>query len=284
MPIAQRRPEWLKKKIEFDNGLETRALLNGLGLNTVCREAKCPNISECFKNAHAAFLILGRYCTRNCSFCNVEKQKPNEPDRDEPGKVARAVAIMGLKHVVVTSVTRDDLSDGGAAMFVNTVKEIKKIRSHKKITIELLIPDLLGNTQALESITDSSPDIIGHNLETVPRLYNFRPRANYARSLFVLKHVKKTNGKIRTKSALMLGLGEKEKEVTDVMEDLRMVGCDFLALGQYLRPSLKHTEVAEYIAPGQFQRYKGFALQKGFKHVESGPYVRSSFLAASYLA
>ncbi|MEK7849801.1 MAG: lipoyl synthase [Candidatus Omnitrophota bacterium] len=284
MPEQQRRPEWLKKKIEFDKGRQTSALLNELGLNTVCREAKCPNISECYKNAHAAFLILGRYCTRNCSFCNVEKQKPDEPDPDEPGKVARAVATMGLKHVVVTSVTRDDLADGGAAMFVNTVKEIRKIRSRKKITIELLIPDLRGDVQALETVAGSLPDIIAHNLETVPRLYNFRPRANYARSIFVLKHVKKTNGKIRTKSALMLGLGEKEKEVTDAMEDLKVVGCDFLALGQYLRPSLKHTEIAEYIAPGQFQRYKALALQKGFKHVESGPYVRSSFLAASYLA
>lgn len=284
MPKQQRRPEWLKKKIEFDAGLETTALLKELGLNTVCREAKCPNISECFKNAHAAFLILGRYCTRNCSFCNVGKQKPADPDPDEPGKIARAVAAMGLKHVVVTSVTRDDLSDGGAGIFVETVEEIRKIKSHKKITIELLIPDLSGNTQALETIADSSPDIIGHNLETVPRLYNFRPRANYARSLFVLKHAKKTNGKIRTKSALMLGLGEKEKEVMDVLEDLIMVGCDFLALGQYLRPSLKHAEVAEYIAPAQFRRYRDFALRQGFKHVESGPYVRSSFLAASYLA
>ncbi|MFH0940957.1 MAG: lipoyl synthase, partial [Candidatus Omnitrophota bacterium] len=237
MPLSQRRPEWLKKKIEFDKGRQTSALLNEMGLNTVCREAKCPNISECFKNAHAAFLILGKYCTRSCAFCNVLKQEPKPPDPDEPRKIAAAVQRMGLKHVVVTSVTRDDLADGGAAMFVNTVKEIRKIRSRKKITIELLIPDLRGDIQALETVAGSLPDIIGHNLETVPRLYNFRPRANYARSLFVLKHVKKTNGKIRTKSALMLGLGEKEKEVTNTMEDLKVVGCDFLALGQYLRPS-----------------------------------------------
>jgi len=281
---SERRPEWLKKKIEFDDSSQTRSLLSALGLNTVCREAKCPNISECYKNAHAAFLILGRYCTRNCSFCNVEKQKPIAPDPDEPANVAQAVIKMGLKHVVITSVTRDDLSDGGAQAFVNTVKEIKKISHDKKITIELLIPDLLGNTCALETIASSLPDIIAHNLETVPRLYDFRPRANYARSLFVLKHAKKTNAMIRTKSALMLGLGENEKEVTDVMEDLRMVDCDFLALGQYLAPSLKHAQVAEYITPEQFDRYKILALRLGFKHVESGPYVRSSFLAASYLA
>ncbi|OIO36145.1 MAG: lipoyl synthase [Candidatus Omnitrophica bacterium CG1_02_44_16] len=284
MPEQQRRPEWLKKKIEFNNGSQTSALLNGLGLNTVCREAKCPNISECYKNAHAAFLILGRYCTRDCSFCNVEKQEPLALDPKEPARVALAVAKMGLKHVVITSVTRDDLSDGGAQTFVDTVKEIKKASPDKKIMIELLIPDLLGDTRSLETLASSLPDIIAHNLETVPRLYNFRPKANYARSLFVLKHVKITNPKIRTKSALILGLGEKEKEVTDVLEDLRMVDCDFLALGQYLQPSLKHTKVTEYITPDQFSCYKKLALRLGFKHVESGPYVRSSFLAASYLA
>lgn len=276
----KRRPQWLKKKIDFDRTHATRALLNQFGLNTVCQEAKCPNISECFKNKHATFLILGKYCTRNCSFCNVEKLKPLPLDEDEPKKVACAVKAMGLKHAVITSVTRDDLPDGGACVFIKTVSEIRKLSG--AITIELLIPDFNGDEKNIRDAAKNKPDIIGHNIETVPRLYSLRPQADYRRSLLVLKYIKDADKNIRTKSALMLGLGEKKDEVIGVMKDLRKVGCDFLALGQYLQPSIKNIEVAEYIPPEQFQRYKSQAIKMGFKHVESGPYVRSSYRATHF--
>jgi lipoic acid synthetase len=276
-----RRPAWLKKRIDFDKSRSTSALLNQIGIHTVCKEAKCPNISECFKKGHATFLILGQYCTRRCTFCNVEKQIPQPVDTKEPRKVAEAVQKMGLKHAVITSVTRDDLPDGGASLFAQTVEMVRQLQP--AVSIELLIPDFKGDLKALASVAESAPDIIGHNIETVPRLYNLRPGANYARSLHMLKHIKKLNRDIYTKSALMLGLGEKEKEVLEALEDLRNVGCDFLALGQYLRPSLKHAEVIEYIPPEEFDRYKALGGQLGFKHIEAGPYVRSSYMAAQYL-
>lgn len=278
MQIA-RRPEWLKKKIEFASGRPTGALLNAIGIHTVCREAKCPNISECFKKHHATFLILGKFCTRACLFCNVEKQQPLPYDPKEPGKVAEAVEKMDLKHVVVTSVTRDDLKDGGASAFADTVRSIRQARA---ATIELLVPDFGGEPGSIESVARSNPEIFGHNVETVPRLYALRPKANYARSLYVLKHAKKTNQGLHTKSALMLGLGEKEEEVLDVMKDLISVGCDFLAIGQYLAPSMKHAPVAEYIPPEQFLSYKKIGLELGFKHIEAAPYVRSSYNAENY--
>lgn len=274
-----RRPEWLKKKIEFDGSRPTGALLNSIGIHTVCREAKCPNISECFKKHHATFLILGKFCTRACLFCNVEKQQPLAYDPEEPGKVAEAVEKMDLKHVVVTSVTRDDLKDGGASAFADTVGRIRQTRA---ATIELLVPDFGGEPGSIERVARSNPEIFGHNIETVPRLYHLRPRANYARSLYVLKHAKKTNPSLRTKSALMLGLGEKEEEVLDVMKDLVSVGCDFLAIGQYLAPSLRHIPVAEYITPEKFLFYKKAGLERGFKHIEAAPYVRSSYNAENY--
>lgn len=276
-----RRPAWLKKRIDFDESRSTSALLNKIGIHTVCKEAKCPNISECFKKRHATFLILGQYCTRRCTFCNVEKQMPQPVDTKEPHKVAEAIQKLGLKHAVITSVTRDDLPDGGASLFAETVKMVRQLQP--AVTIELLIPDLKGDLKALTSVAESAPDIIGHNIETIPRLYNLRPGANYARSLHMLKYIKKFNRDIYTKSALMLGLGEKEKEVLESLEDLRNVGCDFLALGQYLRPSLKHAEVIEYIPPEEFDRYKALGSQLGFKHIEAGPYVRSSYMAAQYL-
>jgi lipoic acid synthetase len=275
-----RRPPWLKKKIEFDHGRATSALLAAAGVATVCREAKCPNISECFKKNHATFLILGKHCTRSCAFCNVEKQQPQDPDPEEPRKVARAAARLDLAHVVITSVTRDDLFDGGASFFCETVAAIKK--GNKKRTLELLIPDFKGDLRALASVVASAPDVLGHNMETVPRLYGLRPRADYARSLFVLKYAKKCDKNMLTKSALMLGLGEEEKEVLATMEDLRSVGCDFLALGQYLRPSLRHTEVVAYIDPEKFLFYKTAGLNMGFRHIEAAPYVRSSYNAKDY--
>ncbi len=280
MQIA-RRPEWLKKRIDFKGAQITNTLLNEIGIDTVCKEAKCPNISECFNKAHATFLILGRYCTRQCQFCNVEKLPPSKPDINEPKKVTQAVLKMGLKHVVITSVTRDDLSDGGAGIFAETANAVRRAKPDARI--ELLIPDFGGNMEALDIVAGCSPDIIGHNLETVPRLYNLRQGANYARSLHLLRYIKKSYPKVRTKSALMLGLGENKKEVLDAMKDLRYVKCDFLSLGQYLRPSLKHAEVKEYVTPETFQRYKKIGLKLGFNHIEAGPYVRSSYMADSYL-
>lgn len=276
-----RRPEWLKKKIEFDSSRQTSKLLDSLNLNTVCREAKCPNISECFKNQNATFLILGSSCSRHCRFCHVDKTPPQPVDTDEPYRVAQAVLKLRLKHVVVTSVTRDDLPDGGAFLFAQTIKEIKRLS--EKITIELLIPDLQGNTSSLQTITKCLPHIIGHNIETVPSLYHLRPEADYQTSLNVLKAAKTLAPAIHTKSALMLGLGEKKEEVISVMEDLRKVDCDFLALGQYLRPSLKNVEVRAYIEPQRFEEYRNLALDLGFKHIESSPYVRSSYRARGYL-
>jgi len=277
----QRKPEWLKKKIDFNANCATSALLKSLDLNTVCHEAKCPNISECFKNRHATFLILGKTCTRHCAFCHVDKNKPAPVDENEPSRVAEAVKQMALHHAVITSVTRDDLRDGGAALFAEVVRAIKKIAL--KATIELLIPDFQGDKNALKTVTDSKPDIIGHNMETIPRLYFLRPQADYQRSLDVLKNIKKSDKTIYTKSSLLLGLGEKENEVIETMEDLRTAGCDFLALGQYLRPSLKNTPVVEYVSPEKFEAYKRQAFSLGFCHVESAPYVRSSYRAASYL-
>ncbi|MFH1692156.1 MAG: lipoyl synthase [Candidatus Omnitrophota bacterium] len=277
----KRKPEWLKKKIDFDKSQQTATLLNSLGVHTVCKEAKCPNIGECFRNKHATFLILGKYCTRRCLFCNVEKTRPLELDTKEPHKVASAVKELQLKHAVITSVTRDDLKDGGASIFAQTVQEIKKIS--QKISIELLIPDFKADQNALKTVCASNPDIIGHNLETIHRLYHLRPQANYQKSLGVLKFIKDIDKDIYTKSALMLGLGETENEVIETMRDLRQYECDFLSLGQYLRPSLKHVEVAEYIKPEQFEHYKTIALKLGFKHAESAPYARSSYHAQKYL-
>ncbi len=277
----QRKPEWLKKKLDFNQSRPTANILNAIGVHTVCREAKCPNISECFKENHATFLILGKYCTRRCLFCNVEKTKPLPLDKNEPQKVAQAVLELRLKHAVVTSVTRDDIPDGGASIFAETVREIKKVSN--KTSTELLIPDFKADKAALKTVVESKPDIIGHNLETIARLYHLRPQADYQRSLKVLQFIKDIDENIHTKSALLLGLGEKENEVVDAMKGLKKHNCDFLCLGQYLRPSLKHTEIAEYINPRQFGHYKTIALNLGFKHVESAPYARSSWQAEEYL-
>lgn len=278
---TQRRPPWLRKKIELGPAYSTAGVLASAGVRTVCLEALCPNISECYKARHATFLILGKSCTRACSFCNVEKATPAPPDPDEPKKVASAAKELGLRHVVVTSVTRDDLPDGGSVMFARTVERIRA--TMPEATVELLIPDFLGNKEALNCILESKPDILGHNVETIPRLYHLRPQADYARSLGILEYAKGKNAGVRTKSALMLGMGEKEKEVLEVLRDLRKAGCDFLALGQYLRPGLKNCDVAEYVPPERFERYKTLAVEFGFLHVEGAPYVRSSYRAGSYL-
>ncbi|TBR14992.1 lipoyl synthase [bacterium] len=288
MPILNgtsivRKPSWLNKKIELGKCRQVSELLSGLKLNTVCQEALCPNISECFSQNTATFLILGDTCTRACGFCAVNKGLPGQIDDLEPDKIAEAVNRLGLDYVVITSVTRDDLGDGGAGVFACTISSIRKIK--RCVKIELLIPDFKGNTDALKKVVDAAPDVIGHNLETVPSLYSIaRPQADYRRSLEVLKSIKKlvSTNKIYTKSGLMLGLGEKEGEVSDVLLDLRNVDCDFLSLGQYLCPGNKNLAVEEFVHPEKFLEYKQKALEMGFLYVESGPYVRSSYRAAGY--
>ncbi len=277
-----KKPPWLKKKLDLKVCHTLKVLLRDLGLHTICEESGCPNISDCFARGTATFLILGDVCTRNCRFCAVKKGKPLPVDADEPRRVAEAVRRLNLRHVVVTSVTRDDLPDGGAAQFAQTVLNIRE--QMPNITIEVLIPDFQGDKEAIKRVVEARPDVIGHNVETVPRLYpEVRPKADYRRSLKVLRIVKELNNEIYTKSGLMLGLGENEEEVMQVCQDLRAVGCDFLSLGQYLAPNLKAYPVKEYIHPDKFEAYKRDALSLGFLYVASGPYVRSSYLAEEYL-
>ncbi len=273
------KPEWLKVKAQSNANLsEVEELIKGLELNTVCDEAACPNRLECFGRRTATFMILGRNCTRNCRFCNVEKSDPQAVDADEPIKVARAVETLNLKHVVVTSVTRDDLKDGGASHFAEVINEIR--RRNNEVKIEVLIPDFKGNLEALNKVVNAKPDIIGHNVETIPRLYSeIRSMADYGRSLALLKNSKSADKNIFTKSSVMLGLGETEDEIISVFKDLRQVDCDFLTVGQYLAPSKLHYPVQEYIHPDQFERYKKIGYDLGFKFVASGPFVRSSYHA-----
>jgi lipoic acid synthetase len=276
----QRKPEWLRKKVNPGDQGEMRQLLGELRLNTVCQQALCPNISECFSCGQATFLILGRNCTRLCSFCNVEKIAPLPVDSDEPERVGEAVRRLKLAHVVVTSPTRDDLPDGGASLYAATVAAIRSASPATRI--ELLIPDFQGNVPSLESVARSRPDIIAHNVETVPRLYQIRSGADYRRSLDVLRTCAGLAPEIRTKSGIMLGMGEEEGEVLQVFHDLRKVGCSYLSVGQYLAPSRRHYPVQEYVRPELFESLRAQALEMGFSHVESGPYVRSSYHAGKY--
>ncbi len=277
-----RKPAWLNKKINLTDCQKVKELLRDLNLNTVCQQAACPNIGECFSRGEATFLILGKICTRTCQFCGIEKGRPAAVDWDEPSRVAQAVQKMDLKHVVITSVTRDDLEDGGAGVFIKTVLEIRGI--NKKINIELLIPDFQLNKQAIRELISAKPEIIAHNIETAPSLYPYaRQSADYKRSLRVLKFIKESGGPVWVKSGIMLGLGEKEEEVLRVFSDLVRHGCDFLSIGQYLAPSSSHVKVQEYISPEKFSYYRQKALEAGLSHVESAPYVRSSYSAASYL-
>ncbi|MBU1667356.1 lipoyl synthase [bacterium] len=276
------KPEWLRKKIIPSVHREMEGLLNNGQLKTVCEEAMCPNISECFSHKQATFMILGNICTRACTYCAVGKGKPLIPDLNEPKNVANAVKELGLRHVVVTSSTRDDLSDGGAEHFCKTVKAIKNIDT-KKIVVELLIPDMKENKHALSLIANSGAEIIGHNLETVPRLYAVRKGATYERSLHVLKRLVSLNPKIATKSGIMLGLGENENEVLSLMQDLLDVNCYYLSIGQYLSPSQNHAKVIEYVKPEQFERLKKIGMGMGFKYIKSSPYTRSSYMAHEYL-
>ncbi len=257
---------------------EMGSMLRSLNLHTVCEDAKCPNMGECFRNSTATFMILGEVCTRNCKFCAIPTGKTSPVDPEEPKHLAEAALKLNLKHVVITSVTRDDLPDGGATQFAKCIEEIRKVLP--KSSIEVLIPDFQGNQKALDIVIKAKPEIINHNVETVPSLYEIaRPMANYQQSLDVLKYVKEQNPKIYTKSGIMLGLGEKEDEIFSLFDNLVSIKCDMLTIGQYLPPSHDHAILKEYVAPEIFENYKNTALQKGFKYVASGPYVRSSYNA-----
>lgn len=247
-------------------------------LNTVCQSAHCPNIGECFERGTATFLILGNRCSRNCGFCAVPSGVPLPPDDSEPEQVALAAEALGLRYVVVTSVTRDDLPDGGASQFAETIKAIRRRLPSSRV--EVLIPDFQGSLRGLNVVLHALPDVLNHNLETVPRLYPLvRRQADYLRSLGLLRKAKELEPRLLTKSGLMLGLGETREEVTGVLEDLKAADCDILTLGQYLQPSPRHLEVARYIAPEEFAGLKEEALGLGFAHVEAGPLVRSSYHA-----
>lgn len=276
----RRKPAWLQKKVSPAAHADMARLLGELQLHTVCQEAACPNITECFRQHQATFLILGKDCTRHCTFCNLDRQTPLLSDADEPARVAEAVARLGLVHVVVTSPTRDDLPDGGAGLFALTVAAIRA-RS-ESTRVELLVPDFGGDRAAITAVAASGPDILGHNVETVPRLYTIRTGADYRRSLAVLATVREVGENIPTKSGLMVGLGETEAEVLAVFRDLRKAGCNYLSVGQYLAPSRRHQPVVEFVPPERFERYRTLALALGFRHVEAGPYVRSSYHAADY--
>lgn len=284
MDAYARKPEWLKIKVQNTRELaEVESIIRKLSLNTVCDEANCPNKMECFSRKTATFMILGRICTRNCTFCNVSKEIPTIVDREEPAHVAEAVKELGLRHVVITSVTRDDIPDGGSGHFAEVINRVRS--ANKDVIIEVLIPDFKGDKGALLKVVSAKPHIINHNVETVPRLYpEVRPMAVYERSLKLLENVKATDKSIYTKSGIMLGLGEKKEEVIQVFEDLRSVDCDFLTIGQYLAPSKKHHPVVEYIHPGEFERYKEISFNMGFKYVASGPLVRSSYQAEKALS
>lgn len=279
--VTRRKPPWLNKKIRLGDCADTQVLLHGLRLNTVCSQAACPNIGECFAAHQATFLILGKNCTRACAFCNVRHEAPETVDPGEPRRVADAVRRLGLTHAVITSVTRDDLSDGGALHFAEAIARVRQASPETRI--EVLIPDFASNQEAIKTVVAAQPDIIAHNVETVPRFYPAaRAQADYRRSLEVLGLVKKFDGAMRTKSGIMLGLGERDGEVAAVMRDLRRVNADYLSIGQYLAPSIRHYPVQEYVAPDIFARYRERGMALGFLYVAAGPYVRSSYRAHEY--
>ena len=272
-------PPWIRTRVvEGENFKELKQLVNARRLHTVCEEAKCPNIFDCWSRRTATFMILGDVCTRACRFCAVTSGRPVELDIGEPLRVAESVAQLGLRHAVITSVDRDDLADGGAGMFARTIKAIR--RRSPATTIEVLTPDFQGDLAAVQTVVEARPDIFNHNTETVPRLYaRIRPKAVYANSLALLQHVKRLAPEMVTKSGLMVGLGETEDELLDVFRNMRAHDIDVLTVGQYLRPSKKHADVARYYRPEEFVQLKQQAMELGFAHVEAGPMVRSSYHA-----
>ena len=272
-----RRPEWIRAKLPYgESYAKLLGLMRGKQLHTVCEEARCPNLGECWGRGTATFMILGDICTRSCGFCAVKTGRPTELDTDEPRRVAEAVMSMNLRHVVITSVNRDELRDGGASIFAETIRQIR-IKS-PKCRIEILIPDFRGDNVALDVVVDAAPDILNHNVETVPRLYTVvRPQAKYDRSLNVLAYFKERG--LVTKSGVMVGIGEKPEEILEVMKDLRKSNVDILTVGQYLQPTKEHLPIDRYVTPDEFEMYKRIGLEMGFKFVESGPLVRSSYHA-----
>ncbi len=274
------KPEWLRVKApQWQRVGSVKEILRGLGLNTVCEEASCPNIGECFHAGTATFLIMGPACTRACPYCDIDFEKKPQPlDPQEPLNLAEAVRRLRLNHVVITSVNRDDLPDGGASQFVRCIESIRQVSP--KTTIEVLIPDLCGNWDALGIILEAKPEVLNHNTETVPRLYRrVRPQGDYQRSLTLLQQAKTLAPKLYTKSGIMVGLGETDAEVRQVMEDLRAVDCDILTLGQYLQPSAKHLGVKEFVTPQSFAAWQTFGESIGFLQVVSSPLTRSSYHA-----
>ena len=274
------RPSWIKAKApDGAEYRELKRLVESSNLHTVCQSAHCPNIGECWRARTATFMILGNTCTRNCQFCAISTGQPDALDEDEPRRVAEAVKYLNLKQAVVTSVTRDDLPDGGARMFAETIREIR--RSSDGCSVEILIPDFQGDRDALYSIVQEKPDILNHNIETVERCYaEVRPQAIYSRSIELLRQAKAMSSEIRTKSGLMVGIGETWDEVIGTMRDLRSVDCDILTIGQYLAPSKDHYPISRYYTPEEFADLKRIALEMGFGYVESAPLVRSSYHAA----
>jgi lipoyl synthase len=275
---ARRLPSWLRATPPgHPDYVQVKSLVGRLGLHTVCESARCPNIGECWGHRTATFLILGDVCTRNCAFCAIRTGTPAPPDDGEPEAVAAAVAHLELRHAVVTSVTRDDLADGGAAHFARTLSALHRLCP--RTTVEVLVPDFAGNWAALGVVLEAEPDILNHNIETVPRLYpTMRPQARYDRSLELL-HRAGRPGTALTKSGLMLGAGEQPEEVVATIDDLRRSGCQILTLGQYLSPSAAHAPVARFVPPDEFERWREHAAARGFTHVEAGPLVRSSYRA-----
>jgi len=278
-PVRQPKPLWLRAKAPVgENFHQLKKLARGLGLHTVCESAQCPNIGECWNHGTATFMLLGDICTRRCGFCAVPKGRPQPLDRDEPRRVAEAVAALGLKHAVITSVNRDDDNLGGARIFAETIREIRRLAPGCRV--EVLIPDFQGLDEALRIVLDAHPDVLNHNTESVPRLYRVvRSGARYERTLRLLEHAKKFSPGMVTKSGLMVGLGETMTELVDVFRDLAERRVDILTVGQYLRPSRDHLPIARFYTPEEFQYLKEEALRLGFRHVESGPLVRSSYHA-----
>ncbi|MNU66866.1 Lipoyl synthase [compost metagenome] len=279
--VRIKKPNWLRVKLPIgENYKKVRALVDEHKLHTICESGSCPNMGECWGEGTATFMILGNICTRSCGFCAVQTGKPEAIDEFEPGKVAHSIKTMGIKHAVITSVDRDDLKDGGAGIWVQTVRAVR--HQSPGTTMETLIPDFAGKWENLQQIIDVAPEIISHNLETVRRLTKqVRIQAKYDRSLEVLFRLKK--GGMRTKSGVMLGLGETDEEVIETMEDLRAVGVDILTLGQYLQPTPKHLPIVEFVEPERFQKYEKLGLEMGFRFVESGPLVRSSYHAEKHI-
>ena len=280
-PVVARKPEWLKARVPGgENYSRLRNLIDERKLHTVCEEARCPNMGECWNSGTATFMILGDTCTRSCGFCNVKTGKMHIVDEDEPRRVGEAVEMMKLRHTVITSVNRDELFDGGAHIFANTIHEIRKRLPLCKV--EVLIPDFMGSEEALNIVLNAQPDVLNHNIETVPRLYRtVRPQAHYHRSLELLDRAKQRG--FTTKTGIMVGLGETADEVIEVMADLRAVDCDIFTIGQYLQPTKNHLPVERYVHPDEFALYRTKGMAMGFNHVQSSPLTRSSYHAADQI-